>query len=295
MDNRYQIFLQVIQSHSFTKAAEALGYSQSAISQAIRSLEEETGTTLLLRGKNGITLTRDGEDYLPYFQAVVTAEKALEEKKKEMAGFSRAIIRIGTFTSVSRNLLPPLMHDFEQIYPAVRFELRQGEYDSIASDIRSGRLDFGFVVPEFVSGIATEAIYSDTMMAVLPLSSPLANRSSVSLAQLEQLPYILLDEGEHSVALRAFETHHLHPDIRYKITDDYSILTMVQKDMGYSILFRLTLAGYSKGVAVVPIEEPFERTIAMGWRSYEALPLAAKTFISFIRKHAPAILQQLER
>ena len=126
MDNRCQIFLQVIQSHSFTKAAEALGYSQSAISQAIRSLEEETGTTLLLRGKNGITLTRDGESYLPYFQAIDTAEKALEEKKKEMAGFSRAIIRIGTFTSVSRNLLPPLMHDFEQNYPAVRFELRQG-------------------------------------------------------------------------------------------------------------------------------------------------------------------------
>ena len=85
------------------------------------------------------------------------------------------------------------------------------------------------------------------------------------------LPYILLDEGEHSVALKAFETYHLHPDIRYKVTDDYSILTMVQKEMGYSILFRLTLAGYAKDVAVVPITEPFERTIALAWRNYDAL------------------------
>ncbi len=295
MDNRCQIFLQVIQSRSFTKAAEALGYSQSAISQAIRSLEEETGTTLLLRGKNGITLTRDGEDYLPYFQAVGTAEKALEEKKKEMAGLTRAVIRIGTFTSVSRNLLPPLMHDFQKIYPEARFELRQGEYDSIAADIRSGRLDFGFVNPEFVTGIETEPIYSDTMMAVLPKSSPISKNTSVSLKQLEPLPYIQLDEGEHSVALKAFETYHLHPDIRYKVTDDYSILTMVQKEMGYSILFRLTLAGYAKDVAVVPITEPFERTIALGWRSYEALPYAAKTFINFIRTNAPAVLKQLDR
>ena len=176
-----------------------------------------------------------------------------------------------------------------------RFELRQGEYDSIAADIRSGRVDFGFVNPEFVTGIETEPVYSDTMMAVLPKSSPLGKQAAVSLMQLEHLPYILLDEGEHSVALKAFETYHLHPDIRYKVTDDYSILTMVQKEMGYSILFRLTLAGYAKDVAVVPITEPFERTIALAWRNYDALSYAAKTFLSFIRTHAPEVLRQLER
>ena len=295
MDNRCQIFLQVIESRSFTKAAEALGYSQPAVSQAVHSLEEETGTVLLTRDRSGIRLTKDGEAFLPYFQAVGTAEKALEEKKKEMAGLTRAVIRIGTFTSVSRNLLVPLIHNFEEIYPEARFELRQGEYDSIAADIRSGRVDFGFVNPEFVTGIETEPVYSDTMMAVLPKSSPLGKQAAVSLMQLEHLPYILLDEGEHSVALKAFENYHLHPDIRYKVTDDYSILTMVQKEMGYSILFRLTLAGYAKDVAVVPITEPFERTIALAWRNYDALSYAAKTFLSFIRKHAPEVLRQLER
>ena len=88
--------------------------------------KEETGHGAFARDRSGIRLTKDGEAFLPYFQAVGTAEKALEEKKKEMAGLTRAVIRIGTFTSVSRNLLVPLIHDFEEIYPEARFGLRQG-------------------------------------------------------------------------------------------------------------------------------------------------------------------------
>ena len=187
------------------------------------------------------------------------------------------------------------MRSFRKEYPLVRFELLQGEYDSITADILSGRLDFGFVNPEFVSGLETEAIYSDTMMAVLPLSEPLAEKKFVSLKELSKLPYILLDEGEHSVAMKAFQNLNLKPDIRFKVTDDYSILTMIRQNMGYSIMYRLTLAGFSDGVAVLPIKEPVKRTIAMGWRNYETLPLAARKFIEHIRTHAPEVLSHLEK
>ena len=241
---------------------------------------------LITRSHDGITLTRDGEIFFPYFESILAGERALHVRMKEMHGLTGSLIRIGTFSSISQNLLPPLISSFLVSYPETRFELLQGEYTSIAAGIKSGDLDFGFVSPEFVSGLQTETIYTDTMMAVLPLSSPLAVLSSVSLSQLASLPCILLDEGRYSVALKAFEAHNLTPDIRFKVTDDYTILAMIRRQMGYSLMYRLTLAGAAKDVAVIPIREPFHRTIAMGWRDFETLPYAARKFITHIRREA---------
>ena len=217
MDHRYEIFAAAVRSKSFTRAAKELGYTQSAVSQAVRSLEAELGTVLITRSHDGITLTRDGEIFFPYFESILAGERALHVRMKEMHGLTGSLIRIGTFSSISQNLLPPLISSFLVSYPETRFELLQGEYTSIAAGIKSGDLDFGFVSPEFVSGLQTETIYTDTMMAVLPLSSPLAVLSSVSLSQLASLPCILLDEGRYSVALKAFEAHNLTPDIRFKV------------------------------------------------------------------------------
>ena len=113
MLSRYEIFCKVMENGTFTKTAEELGYSQSAISQAVRTLEQETETVLIDRKKDGIGLTADGEQYLPYFQQIYQAEKNLERKEEEMKGLTNSAIRIGTFTSVSRTFLPRLMMEFK--------------------------------------------------------------------------------------------------------------------------------------------------------------------------------------
>lgn len=294
MDNRYSIFMQVLQSGSFTKAAESLRYSQSAVSQSIRSLEKELSVVLLERGRDGLVLTKDGEQYLPYIQAIVADEQALSQKQQEMQGLVHAKIRIGTFTSVSRNILPQLMKEFREVYPDVSFDLLQGDYNSIADDILSGKLDFGFVSPDFVHDLETVDLFQDTMMAVLPENHPLANKKSVSLKDLESEPFIELDEGESSVALEAFDKAGLKPHEFYKVTDDYSILSMIRLGLGYSLLYQTVLAGYSTGVAVLPIKEEFHRTIALAWRSYDTLPLAAQRFADMIRERTPLIVDEME-
>lgn len=86
MISRYGIFCKIIETGSFTKTAELLGYSQSAVSQTIKALEQETGTTLINRRKDGTLLTVDGAAYLPYFQQIYQAEEALERKEREMRG-----------------------------------------------------------------------------------------------------------------------------------------------------------------------------------------------------------------
>ena len=318
--SRYAIFLRVVESESFTRAAQQMGYSQSAVSQAVKALEGELGCTLLERRKGEAALTKDGRQYLPYLRAIALDEEALLARQREMEGLENATVTIGTFTSVSRNLLPPLMQEFRTRYPDVRFVLRQGEYTSIADWLHSGACDLGFTNQTSASAAGLEVVplFRDQMMAVLPESHPLAEgdargpvadvpviasakarttgasgmagtvraaagtADAVTLAQLTDQTLIQLDEGEQSVAMDAFSHAGLHPQVSYDVTDDYSILAMVRRGLGVSILYELMLSGFGQGVVVRPIAERPERTISIACKRSETLPIAARRFSQFI-------------
>ena len=195
--NSYYAFIKAIETGSFTKAAEELGYTQSAISQMVHSLEEELSTTLILRSRKGITLTPDGEEFLPYIKTIYNSHRELLEKRKEMEGLQSGLIRIGTLSSITCHLLPGLIKDFKEQYPTFRFELHQGNYTEISDWIKEGSVDFGFVNSNAVSNLTTIFLQDDEMLAVLSVNHPLAAYKKVPLKELTNGPYILLDEGDN--------------------------------------------------------------------------------------------------
>ena len=285
--------MEVCESGSFSKTAEKLGYSQSAVSQSVHALEEELGTVLLERKREGLSLTRDGESYFPYLQAMVSAEEQLEKKKQEMEGLVDTTIRIGTFTSVSRNLLPSLMASFRKLYPQTHFELRQGEYDNIHAWIMNDEVDFGFINPEGFEDLDYQVIYHDSMSAVLPENSPQAKKKSVSLKELARQPFILLDEGKNSVPLEAFERYGLKPQIAYKVYDDYSILAMIRQGMGVSVLYSLVTAGFEKDLVIRPVKERIERPIALACRNRKTMTAGAGKFYEYVLRETPSVLRKI--
>lgn len=286
MISRYGIFCRVVEQGSFTRAAEELGYSQSAVSQNVRALEQETGVTLLSRRKDGVQLTQDGQEFYPYIQSIFQAEQALERKRQETMGLQNSLIRIGTFTSVSRNLLPPMMKRFKEKYPDVRFVLRQGEYTSIPQWIRQGEIDFGFVNQDAVEGMETRLLYEDHMLAVLPQGHRLEKKSSLTLRDISTEPLILLDEGKHSVLLDAFHSAGLTPNLAYEVYDDYSILSMVRQGLGISVLYEKVVAGFEQGLSLRPIQESPRRRVALSWLSWDTMPYAARRFAEFLMENS---------
>lgn len=282
--SRYAIFVEVVEEGSFTKVAERIGYTQSAVSQTVKALERELGCTLVERGRDGVSLTKDGRQFMPYLQAVARDERALAEKRREVLGLGSATITIGTFTSVSRNLLPRPMREFRRLYPSVRFNLRQSEYTSIAEWVRTGACDLGFtnLADAESAGLEYRPLGTDRMMAVVPHANPLAEKDVLSLADLAEQPFILLDEGRESVTLHAFAQAGLSPHVCYEVTDDYSILAMVRQGLGVTILYEMMLVGFEAGVEVRPILEEPRRTITLGWRDSATLPLAARRFSEYL-------------
>lgn len=280
--NRYNALVKVVEVGSYTKAADILGYTQPALSQMIASLEKEIGITLLYRSRYGVRLTPEGERLFPTIQKTVLQYESLRRLEDEIKGLDSGIVRIGTVSSVSCHRLPGIIRKFWEKYPNVQLVLHQGDYTSICEWVQTGTVDFGFVNPAAAKGLETHILQTDPFVAVLPKEHTLAEKSVVSLRELAEEPYLLLEEGCYSEPLEAFHTAGITPNVRLTMHDDYSILSMVEQGLGYSLLAELVLQKTAYDVAVRPVKEPILRTMALVMKDKRALSAAAKTFMKCI-------------
>ena len=282
MASKYQLLCTVVHLGSFKAAAEASGYTQSAVSQAIRSLERELETTLLQRRHGGVALTRDGEQYYPYLQAIATAESELDDKHRELVGLASTDIRIATFTNVSRTVLPPLIRSFGAEHPRVRFTLKQGDYTRNAQWVRDGAVDFCFTVQGIADDLESRLLYHDEMVALLPQGHRLCARDEITLEDLALERFIMLDEGDRSLTLEAFAQVGIEPMVDSVVTDDYTIIAMVSEGLGVSALYRRTVEGFDDGIVLRPIRNAPSRDVVMAWRNWDTMPLATRRFVTWV-------------
>lgn len=283
--NRYIALQKILELGSFTKAANALGFTQSSISQMIASLENELSIKLLSRSRHGIKLTLEGAELYPFIERTIYQYQAIQEKAKEIKGLDTGIIRVGTITSITCHWMPKLIKGFQERYPHVQFLFHQGDYTSIPEWIRTGAVDFGFVSPSAVKDLKTETIQKGEMLAILPKNHPLAMQKNIRLKELAKEPFILLEEGEYSEPLEAFHAAGLEPDIQYTIHDDYAIMTMVEAGLGVSILAKLMLRRANYDIVCLPIDPPIYRTLAIAYKDADSLPIASKYFIEYLKEN----------
>lgn len=288
--HRYKAFLKVVEVGSFTKAAELLGYTQPALSQMMTALERELSMKLLYRSRYGIRLTPEGERLYPSVENAVRQYDAMRRSADEISGLETGVVRIGTVSSVSAHWLPQVIRAFWEKHPNVQIVLHQGDYSSIQEWIRNGAVDFGFVNPHAVKGLEKMVVKSGEFRAVVPAGHPLAARETVTLEELAEEPFLLLEGGVYSEAEEAFAAAGILPDVRLLVHDDYSILSMVEQGMGVSILTELVLHKTAYQVAALPIEPPVIRTLAVVTKERRALSLAARVFIDELMTQRETLL-----
>ena len=164
--NKYQILLKTVELGSITRAAEALGYTQSAVSRVIADLEREWDMELLTRSRTGVVLSSSGAALLPYVQAVCNAGRELEEQVAELHGLTRGTLRVATFASVSIHWLPAIMKEFLGRYPGIQFDLVSNwEFAEVEDLLRQGQADCGFLGLPAGPGLETYPLFRDELMA----------------------------------------------------------------------------------------------------------------------------------
>lgn len=287
--DRYIALQKIVEVGSFTKAAKVLGYTQSSISQMIASLENELAIKLLTRSRTGIKLTIEGAELYPFIERSIIQYHAMQEKANEIKGLETGIIRVGTISSITCHWMPILIKGFQKIYPHVQFLFHQGDYTTIPEWIKTGAVDFGFINPQSVTDLNTIPIKDGEMLAVLPKSHPHALSKSILIEELINEPFILLEEGQYSEPINAFHAVGLEPNIKYTIHDDYAIMTMVEAELGVSILAELMLRRTNFNIACLPIEPPIFRSLAVAYKDKDSLPIASKYFIEYLNEHKDSL------
>ena len=233
--DRYEIFLKVCETGNFTKAAEALNYTQSGISQMMAGLEEELGVQLFARAKKGVVLTDNGQRLIPYIREMVNQKEKLRQAAFNINNKVEGKLRIGSFSSVTAMWLPHVVHFFKENYPQVEVQIFDGNYDEIHDWIIRGQVDCGFLSSILAEDLTFYPLHQDALCAVLPREHPLAQRSSVTPEELLQYPFIIETPGCDNDILHLLEKYPHKPQTVYSFRDDTLIVAFVKHGLGVTI------------------------------------------------------------
>ncbi|MGI6153414.1 MAG: LysR family transcriptional regulator [Christensenellaceae bacterium] len=279
---KYMAFVKTVEYGSFTKAAEALNYSQSGISRMINDLEKEWKVLLLERSRTGVKLTSDGLSLLPYAKSVCGEYEKLQMQVDELNGLQSGLICIGTFSSVATHWLPKIISEFQKSYPNIDYELLLGDYAEIERWILEGRVDCGFLRLPAHADLDTIFLEQDKLLVVLPESHPYADCGRFPVRALNDFPFMLLEKGAKADVSLALEQWDIKPNVRFTTWDDYAIMSMVESGLGISILPELILRRTPYQIVAKELEVPAYRKICLAMRDKKTVSLAVRRFIEHL-------------
>lgn len=285
---KYKAFIKTVELESFTKAADALGYSQSGISRMIGDLEEEWNVTLLERSKSGLKLTSDGLEIFPFAKSVCEEYDKMVMQIDSIHGLEKGLIRIGTFSSVATHWLPNIIKAFQRDYPGIEYELLLGDYTEIEEWILEGRVDCGFLRLPACAGMDCIPLEKDELKAIIPADHPLAGADVFPLAELCKEPFMLLEKGAKAEISELFERNNLTPNVRFTTWDDYAVMSLVESGLGVSILPQLILKRVPYNIISKSLDVEAYRQIGFVVRDMKTVSIAVKRFMEYLEYRKPA-------
>lgn len=286
-DNTYRILTKIAETGSLTRTAEQLNYTQARVSQILKSAEKEFGLTLFVRGKRGVMPTPECRCLLPVMQELVRQEQVLLDQMDQIRDLRGGTVSIGTFTSVSCHWLPRRLKAFGQLYPQIRFQLKLGDVAHIDQWLREGTVDLGLMIDPGTEDLTFLPLLEDCYSVILPREHPLAGAEELSLEQLREECFILLEPEDNAP---------VEPQLRqagvrvgYRVKDDYTILAMVESGLGVSVLPHLLLQRTSYRVHAARLMPSVARRMGILLPKEGYVSLAARQFVSFLRQEAEAV------
>ena len=263
--DRYEIFLKVCETGNFSKAAQALNYTQSGISQMMAAFEEELGVQLFARAKKGVTLTDNGTRLLPYIQEMANQKDKLRQAAFNINHKIEGKLRIGSFSSITALWMPDVIHFFNENYPQVEVQIFDGNYDEIRNWIIHGQVDCGFLSSIVADDLKFYPLCEDPLCAVIKKEHPLAEKRSVRLEELLEYPFIIETPGCDNDILHLLESCKKKPKTSYSFRDDTLIMAFVKSGLGVTISQELVMKAFANDVESRPLEPGRSRIIGLAF------------------------------
>ncbi len=284
-------FIAAADAGQISKAASEINVSQSAITTAIKALEELIGTSLFDRHAGGVTLTYEGSLFLNHARGIIDS---VEEAIRIPRRVQRDVI--GTFNlavtyTVGGYFLPPLLLRFQQALPNVQVTLVEAERVAIEEGLTNGRFDVAVMLTSNLknrSAIDHTVLLRSRRRLWLQANHPLLLAKSVSLSDVAREPYIMLTVDEASETAKHYWDHlPTKPNIIFKTSSVEAIRSMVATGMGVSILSNMVYRPWSldgSKVDVIDITDTLPTMdVGLAWPRAAELCPAALSFLEFMK------------
>lgn len=287
MDSNFsRIFIEIASCSNITKAAENLGYTQSGLSHTLNRAEDELGFRLFYRAKSGVTLTPEGRILLPAAKELDRSMEKLYETISSIQGITKGLVTIGTFQSISINMLSPVLKAFQQDYPQIKIDLKEGSIEEIHDWILDHTVDLGLTSLQENDEFDYIPLHKDPMVAVVPQCYDLKNKNYIDIDEFENQPFIMasMDKQNDCDVDKVLKKAGIEVNVTFSSKDDIAIMSMVENGLGVSILPELITLRHFQNVHVLPLNPPFYRTLGIGLFSLENASPAAAKFIEYAVK-----------
>jgi DNA-binding transcriptional LysR family regulator len=255
---RMRVLREVAARGSFSAAAEALAYTQSAVSQQIAALEREAGTRLVERGARGVRMTDAGRCLVEHADAILARLADAEAELEAIAGLRGGRLRLASFPSAGATIMPEAIARFRERHPAVELSLEPAEPEPSIAGLRGGEFDLvlditpGFRPPRD-DGIERLHLLDDPMYVALPRGHALARKRNLKLEELADESWILGTTGscpDVSIFLRTCQLAGFEPRVTFNSDDYFAIQGFVAAGMGASFIPDLALISVRDDIVV---------------------------------------------
>ncbi|MFD7626306.1 LysR family transcriptional regulator [Streptomyces sp. NPDC059851] len=264
-----QAFVTVTAQGSFTAAAASSGYTQSAISRQITTLEDLCGVKLFVRETRGVRLTAAGETLLPHARSVLAELAAAGRALNAARRCETGSLRVGAFPTANATLVPQALARFRTAYPKIPVHLCEGTTERLLPMLEAGDIDIAVLsthtrrLPAPPLHHHVVRLLDDPLLLALPSDHRLAGRPEAAWAELADCDWIVGDTPEALAALRSLcEKAGFVPRNTLRVSEWIAKLRLVAAGLGITLVPGLALGYVPEGVTVLPLApEPPAREV----------------------------------
>ena len=279
---KLEALAMAVRMGSFTRAAEALGYTQSGLTHMMNSLEKDIGFALLVRDRTGIRLTAAGERVFPMIQDVLRSGEILEQEIRRINIRREETIRVAAYASIAMHWLPEIIQRFRDNHPDVTVDIQMGSVEEVYRWVREDKVDMCFASRQEGINLEWTHLRDDPLLVILPPDYDLRGRDSLHIRCLQGMDFLMPSLGFHLDIMRALGD--VQPNIRETQVSDSVIISMVEHGLGVSVLSELVLKGRRDNVVAVPMDPPAVRELGIAVRAKKELRPMGRRFITEARE-----------
>ncbi len=281
---KYDIILDICETHSLSATAEKFSYSQPAVSQIVKNFEKELGMPLFTRGKNGMQLLPNTEGIVMSLRKICQEEEHIHQIASRLTSLESGNIRIGAIQSICYHWLPDILREFSEEYPNITFEVTVGGSQKIHDKLQRNELDIIFSSDyKLAPNVTFYPLGSDELMVLTSRTHPLSDHLSVSIQDIANEEYISDVDKLDFEAGEILDKYGIQPQIRFYMNDDFAVQKMVEAGFGISILPQLLLYHTPFDICVRPFTEHFKRTLGIAFRNDTDISPAIQKLLEYVK------------